>query len=54
ERLNADLKYAIYSKVPVRSKDKLKAATTEQMQTLEKSSARVKKYFRDARVKYAV
>ena len=48
------MKYAIYSKVPVRSKDKLKAAIIEQMQTLEKSPARVKKYFRDARVKYAV
>ena len=53
ERLNADLRYAIYSKVPVRSKDKLKAATTEHMQTLEKSPERVKKYFQDARVKYA-
>ena len=53
ERLNADLKHAIYSKVPVRNKDKLKAATTEHMQILEKSPERVKKYFQDARVKYA-
>ena len=53
ERLNADLKYAIYSKVPARTKAKLKAATTEHMQTLEKSPERVKKYFQDARVKYA-
>lgn len=53
ERLNADLKYAIYSKVPVRNKDKLKAATNEHMQTLEKSPERVRKYFQDARVKYA-
>lgn len=53
ERLNADLKHALYTKVPVRTKTKLKAATTEHMQTLEKSPERVKKFFHDARVKYA-
>jgi len=53
ERLNADLKQALYSKVPVRTKAKLKAATTEHMQALENSPERVKKYFQDARVKYA-
>ena len=53
ERLNADLKQAIYTKVPVRTKAKLKAATMEHMQTLEKSPERVKKYFQDSRVKYA-
>jgi transposase len=53
ERLNADLKYAIGSKVPVRTKAKLKAAATEHMQTLEQSPERVKKYFQDQRVKYA-
>jgi len=53
ERLNADLKQAIYSKVPVRTKARLKAATTEHMQTLENSPERVKQYFQDARVKYA-
>ena len=53
ERLNADLKHALYTKVPVRTKAKLKAATTEHMQTLEKSPERVKKYFKDVRVKYA-
>ena len=53
ERLNADLKQALYSKVPVRTKARLKAATTEHMQTLEKSPERVKKYFQDPRVKYA-
>ena len=53
ERLNADLKHALYTKVPVRTKAKLKAATTEHMQTLEKSPERVKKYFQDVRVKYA-
>lgn len=53
ERLNADLKQALYTKVPVRTKAKLKAATTEHMRTLEQSPDRVKKYFQDARVKYA-
>lgn len=53
ERLNADLKHAIYTKVPVRTKAKLKAATTEHMQALEKSPERVKKFFQDSRVKYA-
>lgn len=53
ERLNADLKQTLYSKVPVRTKAKLKAATAEYMQTLENSPERVKKYFQDERVKYA-
>lgn len=53
ERLNADLKYAIGSKVPVRTKAKLKAAATDHMQKLERSPERVKKYFQDIHVKYA-
>ncbi len=53
ERLNADLKNALYTKVPVRTKAKLKAATAEHMQSLENSPDRVKKFFQDARVKYA-
>ena len=53
ERLNADLKNALYTKVLVRTKVKLKAATTERMQTLEKLPERVRKFFQDARVKYA-
>jgi transposase len=53
ERLNADLKQAIGSKVPVRTKEKLRAAATEHMQKLEQSPERVKGYFQDKRVKYA-
>ena len=53
ERLNADLKQALYTKVPVRTKAKLKAATAEYMQTLENSPECVKTYFQDPRVKYA-
>lgn len=53
ERLNADLKYAIGSKVPVRTKAKLKAAATDHMQKLEQTPERVKSYFQDIHVKYA-
>ena len=53
ERLNTDLNQAFYSKVPVRSKAKLKAATTENIQVLEKSPEHVKKFFQDPRVGYA-
>ena len=53
ERLNADLKQVIGSKVPVRTKEKLKAAATEHMHKLEQSPERVKSYFQDKCVKYA-
>jgi hypothetical protein len=50
---NADLKHAIYTQAPVRTKAKLRAATAEHMKELEKSPERVKKFFQDSRVKYA-
>ncbi|GAC1335256.1 MAG: IS630 family transposase [Collimonas sp.] len=53
ERLNADLKHAICTKVPVRTKAKLKEAATNHMTLLEKSPRRVKKYFQDPYIKYA-
>jgi transposase len=53
ERLNADLKHAIGSKVPARTKAKLKTAAMEYMSKLEKSPERVKSFFQDPRVKYA-
>lgn len=53
ERLNADLKQAIGSKVAVRTKRKLKAAANEHMNMLENTPDRVKAYFRDPKVKYA-
>ena len=53
ERLNADLKHVIGSKVPARTKPKLKALATAHMEMLEQSPERVKKYFQDPRVKYA-
>lgn len=51
ERFNANLKQAIYTKVPVYTKAKLKVAATAYMQPLEKSPSRVQKFFQDARVK---
>ena len=53
ERLNADLKHAIGSKVPVRTKAKLHAAATDHMDRIEADPERVKSYFQDPRVKYA-
>ena len=53
ERLNADLKHAITSNLPVRTKAKLKAAATEHMAMLEQTPERVKKYFADPKDAYA-
>jgi transposase len=53
ERLNADLKHAISTQVPVRSKAKLKAAAEAHMDTIGQSQDRVRAYFQDRRVKYA-
>jgi transposase len=53
ERLNADLKYAIGSKLAPRTKAKLKAAATEHMQMIQNNPERVKNYFKDPRVAYA-
>lgn len=53
ERLNADLKYALGSRVQLRTKDKLKAATKGHMDMLDKHPERVRSYFQDPRVRYA-
>lgn len=53
ERLNADLKHAIRTKVPVRTKAKLHAAANEHLAFIEANPERVKSYFQDPRVKYA-
>jgi transposase len=53
ERLNADLKQAIRSKVPVRTKAKLLDATQAHMTAIASQPQRVKAYFQDPRVKYA-
>lgn len=53
ERLNADLKHVIRTKVPVRTKPKLQAAAVDHMTTIAACPERVKAYFHDAFVKYA-
>lgn len=53
ERLNADLKYALGSRVQTRTKDKLKAATEVHMAMLKDNPDRVRSYFDDPRIKYA-
>ncbi|MDP3496248.1 MAG: transposase, partial [Candidatus Nitrotoga sp.] len=53
ERLNADLKHVITSKVPVRTKAKLSAAATDHMTMLEQNPERVRCYFGDPKVAYA-
>jgi hypothetical protein len=45
ERLNADLKQAIGTKAPVRTKAKLKFAAAEHLVKLERSPVRVKSLF---------
>lgn len=53
ERLNAELKHVIGSKVPARTKAKLRAVTDEHMTQLEQQPERVRAYFGDPRIKYA-
>ena len=53
ERLNADLKQALGSRVQVRTKDKLKAVTENHMSMLAANPQRVASYFQDPKVKYA-
>ena len=53
ERLNADLKYALGSRVQARTKDKLKLATENHMNMLTQHPDRVQSYFNDPKTKYA-
>jgi len=53
ERLNADLKHAVGTKVPVRTKERLRAAADEHMRFVSGNQARVRSYFQDPVVKYA-
>ncbi len=45
ERLNGDLKQAIETRVPCRTKDKLRKAATEHMTAIEKNPERIKSFF---------
>jgi len=53
ECLNADLKQAVTSKAPARTKGQLKTATVGHLRKLSKSPERVKKYFHHQPVRYA-
>ncbi len=53
ERLNGDLKQAIETRVPCRTKDKLRSAATEHMASIENNPDRVKAFFNDPRIAYA-
>ena len=53
ERLNADLKHAVGTKVPARTKANLRAAADEHMQFIAANQDRVRAYFQDPFVKYA-
>ena len=53
ERLNGDLKHAIATRVPCRSKDKLLQAATNHMTAIEKNPERIKSFFKDPKIAYA-
>ena len=53
ERLNADLKHAITTSVPRRTRQGLLKKTTEHMNMVKSSPERVKTYFKDKHVAYA-
>lgn len=53
ERLNADLKHAITTSVPRRTRQGLLEKTREHMAMVKSSPERVKSYFKDDRVAYA-
>ncbi len=53
ERLNAGLKHAIATKVPMRTKAKLQSAAALHMEKLTTTPERVKAFFKDPRVAYA-
>lgn len=53
ERLNADLKHAITTQVPARTRERLRRKTTDHMNLVESSPKRVIAYFGDPKVNYA-
>ncbi|RFC35584.1 MAG: DDE superfamily endonuclease [Candidatus Nitrotoga sp. SPKER] len=53
QKLNADLKHIFTSKVPVRTKAKLRAATADYMTMLEQNPEHVRHYFDDPQIAYA-
>ena len=53
ERLNADLKHAITTSVPKRTRQGLRKKTEEHMTMVASTPERVKPYFKDKHVRYA-
>jgi transposase len=53
EYLNCDLKDGVHSKVPSRTKIDLKKKTLSHLRKIQKSPARVKKYFKHPKIAYA-
>lgn len=53
ELLNCDLKAGVHSEAPARSEKQLKSKILSHMRMLQKTPARVKKYFEHGKVKYA-
>ncbi len=53
EHLNADLKYGVGSRAPVRTKAKLRNAAETHMAMLEQTPERIIKYFEDPAIRYA-
>ena len=53
ERLNADLKHAITTSVPKRTRQGLRKKTEEHMTMVASTPERVKSYFKDKHVRYA-
>jgi hypothetical protein len=47
------LKQAIETRVPFRTKDKLRKAATEHMTAIEKNPDRIKSFFKDPTIAYA-
>ena len=53
ERLNADLKQQLGSRIQARSKEKLRSLATWRLQQLQQQPERIKTYFQDPRCRYA-
>jgi hypothetical protein len=53
ERLNADVKHIIGTRVPVRTTEKLKNTAGYWLSERQRKPERIKSYFQDPRVKYA-
>ena len=53
EHLNADVKYGVGSKVPVRTKNKLRSAAESPMRIPERRPERIRKYFEDPAIGYS-